>query len=267
MYEQIHNFLYGETTAHHTSIPALSAKEKKQEVIEKFAEEFEKSESDVIQLDFLKKVLVEKYTGILPEKVENARYSLYSLGDVRVLGESIQVNYGSPIFGLSEVFDLEGKVVENVKGTEIGVVYNLQLLEKPMLYVWTSIDLMLIASFIQDNPEKLFVEDKNFVDNLAISIGKQLSIAPQIALRPDIVLTFMNLAGKINTVKQMEETMKKFNPKTFELSRVISVDKRKILADISDEEIMDEIYTDIEVGETEDDQRYVTSPDYFLKEQ
>ena len=61
--------------------------------------------------------------------------------------------------------------------------------------------------------------------------------------------------------------MKKFNPKTFELSRVISVDKRKILADISNEEIMDEIYTDIEVGETEDDQRYVTSPDYFLKEQ
>jgi len=267
LYEQIYDFLYGETTAHHTSIQGLSLKEKKRQVIEEFVKEYDIKESDVTKLDFLKKVLIEKCTGILPEKVENSRYSLYSLGNVRVLGDSIQVNYGSPIFGLPEVFDMEGKVVENVKGTEIGVVYNLQLLEKPMLYVWTSIDLMLIASFIQDNPEKLFVEDKNFVDNLAISIGKQLSIAPQIALRPDIVMTFMNLAGKINKIEQMQETMKKFNPKTFELTRVISVDKRKILADISDEEIMSEIYTDIEVGETEDNQRFVTSPDYFLKEQ
>ncbi len=267
LFDQIHDFLYGETTPHHTSIQVLPSKEKKRQVIENLVEEYEIDESEVIKLDFLKKVLIEKYTGILPEKVENSRFTLYSLGNVRVLGDSIQVNYGSPIFGLPEVFDLEGKVVENVKGTEIGVVYNLQLLEKPMLYVWTSIDLMLIASFIQKNPTKLFTDDKNFVDNLAISIGKQLSIAPQIALRPDIVMTFMNLAGKITNIGQMEETMKKFNPKSFELTRVISVDKRKILADISDEEIMDEIYTDIEVGETEDDERYVTSPDYFLKEQ
>ena len=61
--------------------------------------------------------------------------------------------------------------------------------------------------------------------------------------------------------------MEKFNPKTIELSRIISVDKRKILADISDEEIMEEIITDIEVGDAEDESRFVTSPDYYLKEQ
>ena len=267
LYEQIYDFLYSDITPHHIKTQFRQIKEKKRIVKEKLAEEYEIQESSVTKLDFLKKVLIEKNTGILPEKVENARFSLISLGNVRILGDVIQVNFGSPFFELSEVFNLEGKVVENVKGTEIGVVYNLQLLEKPMLYVWTSIDLMLIASFIHKNPEKLFVKDKNFVDNLAISIGKQLSIAPQIALRPDIVMTFMNLAGKLSSIEHVEDTMKKFNPKAIEMTRIISVDKRKILADISDKEIMEEIYTDIEVGESEDDSRFVTSPDYFLREQ
>ena len=189
------------------------------------------------------------------------------MGNVRQIGNMIQVSYGAPSFELNEIFDLEGKVVENVKGTEIGIVYNLQLLEKPFLYLWTSIDLLLIASFISDRPASLFEKDQNFIDNLAISIGKQLSIAPQVALRPDIVMTFMNLIGKIENLTQMKETMEKFNPKTIELSRIISVDKRKILADISDKEIMEEIYTDFEVGDTKDENRFVTSPDYYLKEQ
>jgi len=141
------------------------------------------------------------------------------------------------------------------------------LKEKPVLNLWTSIDLLLIASFINTRPTSLFENDQNFIDNLAISIGKQLSIAPQVALRPDIVMTFMNLIGKINTIEEMQETMAKFNPKSIDLGRIISVDKRKILADISDQEIMDDIYTDIEVGETDSERKYVTSPDYYLREQ
>ena len=38
-------------------------------------------------------------------------------------------------------------------------------------------------------------------------------------------------------------------------------------ADISDKEIMEDIYTDIEVGETDEERRFVTSPDYYLREQ
>ena len=267
LYEQIYDFLSTETLPSETNVAAISADEKKLEIISKLAEEYDISEEEVDTKEFLQKVLIEKNTGILPEKVENSQYILFSLGNVRVISDTIQINYGSPSFELSEIFDLQGKVVENVKGTEVGVVFNLKLLEKPVLNIWTSIDLMLIASFIHDNPEKLFEEDKNFIDNLAISIGKQLSIAPQIALRPDIVMTFMNLSGKISDIDHMHETMEKFNPKKVELSRIISVDKRKILADLSDKEIMEEIYTDIEVGEIDDEHRYVTSPDYFLRDQ
>ncbi|MFW9851921.1 MAG: hypothetical protein ACFFDS_03200 [Candidatus Thorarchaeota archaeon] len=267
LYEQIYDFLFTDTLPSETNISTISTEKKKLEVISKLAEEHEISKEEVDTKEFLQKYLIEKNTGILPEKVENAQYILYSLGNVRIISDTIQLNYGSPSFELTEIFDLQGKVVENVKGTEVGVVFNLKLLEKPVLNIWTSIDLMLIASFIHDNPEKLFEEDKNFIDNLAISIGKQLSIAPQIALRPDIVMTFMNLSGKISDIDYMQETMEKFNPKTVELSRIISVDKRKILADLSDKEIMEEIYTDIEVGEIDDEHRYVTSPDYFLRDQ
>ena len=267
LYEQIYDFLLTETLPSEANISSISADKKKFDVISKLAEEHDISKEEVDTKEFLQKYLIEKNTGILPEKVENAQYILYSLGNVRVISDTIQLNYGSPSFELSEIFDLQGKVVENVKGTEVGVVFNLKLLEKPVLNIWTSIDLMLIASFIHDNPEKLFEDDKNFIDNLAISIGKQLSIAPQIALRPDIVMTFMNLSGKISDIDYMQEMMERFNPKTVELSRIISVDKRKILADLSDQEIMEEIYTDIEVGEIDDEHRYVTSPDYFLRDQ
>ncbi len=263
----IYDFLHDVHNQPLISRTKLSLSEKKKKVLEDFAEEYSRTEDEIDDIDMLKRILIEKNTGFLPEKVENSRFLLFSMGNVRQIGNMIQVSYGSPSFELNDVFDLEGKVVENVKGTEIGVVYNLQLTEKPFLYLWTSIDLLLIASFISEYPASLFEKDQNFIDNLAISIGKQLSIAPQVALRPDIVMTFMNLIGKIKNLIQMEETMEKFKPKTIELSRIISVDKRKILADISDEEIMDEIITDIEVGDADDDSRFVTSPDYYLKEQ
>ena len=266
LYRQIYDILHEEETAPmFTSI--LTSLEKREKIIEEFVQEYNRSEEEIQDINTLKRILSEKNTGILPDRVENSKFILYSIGNVRIVGNSIQISFGSTSFELNEVFDLEGKVVENVKGTEIGVVYNLQLKEKPVLNIWTSIDLLLIASFISNRPASLFENDQNFIDNLAISIGKKLSIAPQVALRPDIVMTFMNLIGKINNLEEMQETMAKFNPKTIELSRIISVDKRKILADISDEEIMDDIYTDIEVGETDDERRYVTSPDYYLREQ
>ncbi|MCG3219738.1 MAG: hypothetical protein H7641_00025, partial [Candidatus Heimdallarchaeota archaeon] len=267
IYEQIYKLLHGEIIPAPERAKTLTRKEMKEATIAEFAQEFDKSTEEIIDIEFFKRILIEKNTGILPEKVENSKYSLISLGNVKIISDSVIVNYGSSMFGLSEIFDLEGKVVENVKGTEIGVVYDLKLLEKPVLHLWTSIDLMLIASLISDTPEKLFGKDQNFIDNLAISIGKQLSIAPQIALRPDIVMIFMNLSGKISDIDYLGELMEKFNPKSIELTRIISVDKRKILADISDEEIMEEINTDIEVGEIDDEHRYVTSPDYFLREQ
>jgi hypothetical protein len=267
IYEQIYKFMYEETLHPSQEIQTPPFSEMKKRIHTDLSKEYELSEEEVGNIKFLQSVLIEKNTGLLPEKIENSRYSLISLGNVRVIGENIQVNYGSPLFTLSEIFNLEGKVVENVKGTEIGVVYNLDLKEKPVIYLWTSIDIMLIASLVSDEPEKLFGKDQNFIDNLAISIGKQLSIAPQIALRPDIVMVFMNLAGKISDIDYLKELMEKFNPKKIDLARIISVDKRKILADISDKEIMEEIYTDIEVGEIDDDHRFVTSPDYFLREQ
>jgi hypothetical protein len=267
IYEQIYKLLHGEIVPAPERAKTLTLKEMKEATIAEFAEEFDKDPEEIIDIEFFKRILIEKNTGILPEKVENSKYSLISLGNVKLISDSIIVNYGSPMFSLSEIFDLEGKVVENVKGTEIGVVYDLKLLEKPVIHLWTSIDLMLIASLISDSPEKLFRKDQNFIDNLAISIGKQLSIAPQIALRPDIVMIFMNLSGKISDLDYLGELTEKFNPKSIELTRIISVDKRKILADISDEEIMEEIYTDIEVGEIDDEHRFVTSPDYFLRDQ
>ena len=267
LYKQIYDFLHEEEETSPLYVPMLSAFDKKNKIIKEFAEEYNRTEDEVQQINMLKRILIEKNTGILPDTVENSKYTLYSIGNVRIVGNSIQISFGATSFELNEIFDLEGKVVENVKGTEIGIAYNLQLKEKPVLNIWTSIDLLLIASFISNRPTSLFENDQNFVDNLAISIGKQLSIAPQVALRPDIVLTFMNLIGKISNLEEMQETVEKFNPKNIELTRIISVDKRKILADISDKEIMEDIYTDIEVGETDDERRYVTSPDYYLREQ
>ncbi|MCE7742589.1 MAG: hypothetical protein GOP50_09035 [Candidatus Heimdallarchaeota archaeon] len=267
LYKQIYDILHEEEEIGPMFTSEITITEKRDNIIKEFSEEYNRNEEDIQEIDMLKRILSEKNTGILPDSVENSKFILYSLGNVRIVGNSIQISFGATSFELNEVFDLEGKVVENVKGTEIGVVYNLQLKEKPVLYLWTSIDLLLIASFINSKPASLFENDQNFIDNLAISIGKQLSIAPQVALRPDIVMTFMNLIGKINNLDEMQATMEKFNPKSIELGRIISVDKRKILADISDKEIMEDIYTDIEVGETDDEKRFVTSPDYYLREQ
>ncbi len=267
LYKQIYDILHEEEETGSMFTSVLTAFEKRDKIIKEFSAEYNRTEDEIQDIEMLKRILCEKNTGILPDSVENSKFKLYSLGNIRIVGNSIQISFGSISFELNEVFDLAGKVVENVKGTEIGVVYNLHLKEKPVLNLWTSIDLLLIASFINTRPTSLFENDQNFIDNLAISIGKQLSIAPQVALRPDIVMTFMNLIGKINTIEEMQETMAKFNPKSIDLGRIISVDKRKILADISDQEIMDDIYTDIEVGETDSERKYVTSPDYYLREQ
>ncbi|MHA1397123.1 MAG: hypothetical protein ACTSSG_00230 [Candidatus Heimdallarchaeaceae archaeon] len=264
-FEKIYEILYNDKKLTFPSAKTLSLLDKKEVVVKKLCEEYQLPQEEIESPTFLKKVLIEKNTGILPNEVENSKFQLISLGNVRVISDVLQINFGSPVFQISDIFELEGKVVENVKGTEIGVVFNLELSNKPLIYLWTSIDLLLIASFIDKQPEKLFDKDENFVDNLAISIGKQLSIAPQVALRPDIVLTFLNLIGKINTLEKMEETISNFKPKSIELQRIISIDKRKILADISDKEIMDEIRSDIEVGQIDEDNRFVTSPDYYLR--
>ncbi|MHA1201064.1 MAG: hypothetical protein ACTSQ4_00910 [Candidatus Heimdallarchaeaceae archaeon] len=263
LFDFIHDFLYTDDSTDETGI--LSA-DKKKIVIDELSKEFGMSAKDIENPELLKKILIEKNTGILPNIVESSKYDLYSIGSLKIVSDHILLDYGTPKFTMADVFDIQGKVVENVKGTELGVIHNLELKDKPILNLWTSIDLLLVASFIGSNPEKLFEKDNNFIDNLAISIGKLMSIAPQVALRPDMVMTFMNLIGKISKIEEIEETMTKFKPRTIELSRIITVDKQKILADISDKEIMDEISSDIEEGDVDEDKRFVASPDYYLRE-
>ncbi len=263
LFDFIYDFLYANDANDETKI--LSANKKKI-VIEELSKEFGMSEKDIENPELLKKILVEKNTGILPDMVESSRYDLYSVGNTKIMSDYILLDCGAQKFTISDVFDIRGKVVENVKGTELGVIHNLELKEKPVLNLWTSIDLLLIASFIDANPEKLFEKDKNFIDNLAISIAKLMSIAPQVALRPDMVMTFMNLIGRISKIEEIEETMAKFKPRTIDLGRIITVDKQKILADISDKEILDEIASDIEEGDVDKDKRFVASPDYYLRE-
>ncbi|MHA1466157.1 MAG: hypothetical protein ACTSQ2_13795, partial [Candidatus Heimdallarchaeaceae archaeon] len=240
--------------------------DKRKIVVKELSKEFGISAKDIENPELLKKILVEKNTGILPDIVESSKYDLYSIGNLKIMSEHILLDYGSQKFTIADVFNIRGKVVENVKGTELGVIHNLELKDKPVLNLWTSIDLFLIASFINTNPEMLLEKDKNFVDNLAISIGRLMSIAPQVALRPDMVITFMNLIGKISKIEEIEETMTKFKPRTIDLGRIITVEKQKILADISDKEIMDEISSDIEEGDVDEDKRFVASPDYYLRE-
>lgn len=263
LFDFIYDFLYTEDSTGETEI---FSEDKKRIVIEALSKEFGKSAQDIENPELLKKILVEKNTGILPDTVESSKYDLYSVGNLKIVSDHILLDYGAQKFTIADVFDIQGKVVENVKGTELGVIHNLELKEKPILNLWTSIDLFLLASFVDSNPEKLFEKDNNFVDNLAISIAKLMSIAPQVALRPDIVLTFMNLIGKISKIEKIEETMTKFKPRNIDLSRIITVEKQKILADISDKEIMDEIASDIEEGDVDEDKRFVASPDYYLRE-
>ncbi len=263
LFDFIHDFLYTDDSIDETEI--LSA-DKKKIVIKELSKEFGISAKDIENPELLKKILVEKNTGILPDIVESSKYDLYSIGNLKIISDHILLDYGTQEFSIVDIFDIRGKVVENVKGTELGVIHNLELKEKPVLNLWTSIDLLLIASFIDSNPEKLFEKDKNFIDNLAISIGKLMSIAPQVALRPDMVMTFMNLIGKISKIEEIKETMTKFKPRIIDLGRVITIEKQKILADISDKEIMDEITSDIEEGDVDDDKRFVASPDYYLRE-
>ncbi|MHA1802273.1 MAG: hypothetical protein ACTSWJ_11095, partial [Candidatus Heimdallarchaeaceae archaeon] len=263
LFDFIHDFLYSDVLTDETNIlPA----DKRKIVVKELSKEFGISAKDIENPELLKKILVEKNTGILPDIVESSKYDLYSIGNLKIMSEHILLDYGSQKFTIADVFNIRGKVVENVKGTELGVIHNLELKDKPVLNLWTSIDLFLIASFINTNPEMLLEKDKNFVDNLAISIGRLMSIAPQVALRPDMVITFMNLIGKISKIEEIEETMTKFKPRTIDLGRIITVEKQKILADISDKEIMDEISSDIEEGDVDEDKRFVASPDYYLRE-
>ncbi|MCG3224119.1 MAG: hypothetical protein H7647_06605, partial [Candidatus Heimdallarchaeota archaeon] len=184
LFDFVYDFLYLDDTTDGTEI--FSA-DKKKIVIDKLSNEFGMSAKDIENPELLKKILVEKNTGILPNIVESSKYDLYSIGGLKIVSDHILLDFGTPKFTIADVFDIQGKVVENVKGTELGVIHNLELKEKPILNLWTSIDLLLIASFVDSNPEKLFEEDNNFIDNLAISIGKLMSIAPQVALRPDMV--------------------------------------------------------------------------------
>ncbi|MHA1221834.1 MAG: hypothetical protein ACTSP3_00975 [Candidatus Heimdallarchaeaceae archaeon] len=96
-------------------------------VVKKLCEEYQLPQEEIESPTFLKKVLIEKNTGILPNEVENSKFQLISLGNVRVISDVLQINFGSPVFQISDIFELEGKVVENVKGTEI-VIYFLLLL-------------------------------------------------------------------------------------------------------------------------------------------
>ncbi|MCK5303822.1 MAG: hypothetical protein KAJ72_01130, partial [Candidatus Heimdallarchaeota archaeon] len=263
LFDFIHDFLFADDT---TTVTEILSVDKKKVVIEELSKEFSLSAKDIENPELLKKILIEKNTGILPDTVESSKYDLYSVGNLKIVSDHILLDYGAQKFSIADVFNIQGKVVENVKGTELGVIHNLELKEKPVLNLWTSIDLLLVASFVDSNPEKLFEKDTNFVDNLAISIAKLMSIAPQVALRPDMVMTFMNLIGKISKIEEIEETMSKFKPRTIDLGRVITVEKQKILADISDKEIMDEIASDIEEGDVDEDKRFVASPDYYLRE-
>ena len=264
LFVSIYNYLY--SNVEFETDDKVSIENKKHHVLSEFSKEFNIPINEVEEPENLKRILIEKNTGILPEIVDNSKYDLFSVGTLKIIGEHILVDYGAPVFNIADVFDLKGKIVENVKGTEIGVVYNMELEKKPHLNIWTSIDLLLIASFIDSEPETLFSKDKHFVDNLAISIGKLMSIAPQVALRPDTVMTFMNLIGKLSKLEDIKETIDKFKPKIIDLTRVITVEKQKILADISDKEIMDEITSDFEEGDVDEDKRFVTSPDYYLRD-
>ncbi len=265
-YAKLYDIVYGETKIITNEKEKLPVEEKKWRLIFNLSREYNISEGKIEDPEFLKKVMIEKNTGVLPEDIENAKFVLYSLGNVRILSNTLQINFGAPCFELSNIFELEGKIVENVQGKEIGVVYTLQILEKTILYLWTSIDLLLIASFVSDNPHKLLSTDENFIDNLAISIGKHMSVAPQTALRPDNVMTFFNLIGKISSYEQMKEIMNNFKPTQIEFSRIISVEKRKILVDISEEELLEINSTDESSSSQEDVEQYVTSPEYYLKD-
>ncbi|UJG44666.1 MAG: hypothetical protein K9W46_05670 [Candidatus Heimdallarchaeum endolithica] len=236
--------------------------DKKWKLLLNLSREYEKSEADIEDPSLLKKILVEKNTGILPHEVENEQYVLFSIGTLRIIGNNIQVAFCVPSFSIDSIFDLEGKVVENVKGKEIGVIYTVIIEKEPSLLIWSKIDLLLIASFISDNPVKLLKERKDFVDNLAISIGKYLSLAPQVALRPDNVIAFLNLIGKINTYDETIETIEKFEPAKFSLERVISIDDNKVLIDVTDKDLIKLEETQPEREESEES--FVASPDYYL---
>ncbi|MHA1305576.1 MAG: hypothetical protein ACTSPI_17890, partial [Candidatus Heimdallarchaeaceae archaeon] len=262
-YATIYDLLsYGDESS---SLESFEPEEKKWRLLLNLSREYNKSEAEVAEAEFLKKVLIEKNTGILPHDVENANYVLYSIGNVRIMGDTLQVAYLAPALEIQNVFDLEGKIVENVKGKELGVVYTLTISEKPSLLIWSKIDLVLISSFISEDPMKLLKEKKDFIDNLAISIGKHLSLAPQVALRPDNVIAFMNLIGKINSYNQINEIMERFEPSVIELSRIISIDKQRILVDITEEEIIKERGV-TEIVQEQREPEYVTSPDYYLRQ-
>ncbi len=241
----------------------LSFREKKWHLLFKLSREYKIMETKVEDPEFLKQILVQKNAGILPHDVEHAKYALYSIGTLKIVGDDIKVGYGSPSFDLIEVFDIEGKIVENVKGEDIGVVHTLNLEPEPVVSIWTKINLLKIASFISDEPAKVLKEDKYFLDNLAISIGKKLSLIPQAALYPENVLTFMNLIGKISQMKEIEELLKDFNPAKIELPRIISIDDSSLLVDLSIQDIKDQEEQETETEQVEE-QEFVTSPATLL---
>ncbi len=278
-YATIYDLLY--TDLEKSSLEQIDAEEKKWRLLFNLSREYEKSEAEVGEPEFLKKILIEKNTGVLPQDIDNAIFDLYSIGNIRIVGDKLQVSYLTPPFEVQQVFDVDGKIVENVKGKELGVVFSIKLTGKPELLIWSKINLLIIASFISDEPVKLIKEHKDFIDSLAISIGQYLSLAPQVALRPDNVLSFMNLIGKINSYKEIEEIMKKFDPTSIDILRVISIDNQRILVDVADietekiaasgEEIQEgslrqEVSIEQGPEENREEEEYVASPDYYLKQ-
>lgn len=262
-FARIYNILYPPSEEENEFDTQSVIQKKKWELIFRLAREYNTSEGDIEDTERLKAILVEKNTGILPTYVENAKFKLLPLGNIKIANDELFVTYQTPLFEIDEILDVKGKIIENIQGKELGIVYNLTINEKTALYIWSEINFALIARLVEDDIEQLLKKHKSFLTDLETSIAFKLNIAPQLALRPDIVMTFMNLIGRIKTLEQMETIFKEFKPIELELDRVISIEPRKILVDVVD---IKEIARSMEEQEeTELEQFFVEAPDYYLQ--
>ncbi len=251
------------------SLNRLTKEEKKWRLFMNLSREYNTNESEIEKPEFVSKILFKNNAGILPITITNLHYSLYPLGNIKLLDDRLFLTFGASHFSYLEVFDLKGKIVENIKGTEIGFLYTTKFTGKPAITVWTNIDIKTIASFVNDNPEEILEKDPDFIDNLAIAVEKYTGYPPKIALRPDILLSFVNLVGKISDIEKLDEIIKKFKPINIELSRIIMIDENRILADITTEEDKKEL--EKQENKENDDianrmiEEFVASPDYYLE--
>ncbi|MHA1685861.1 MAG: hypothetical protein ACTSYD_05545 [Candidatus Heimdallarchaeaceae archaeon] len=262
-YAKVFDILYSDSETK-TLNTGENIEKKKWELIFRLSREYDTSEGEIEDVEKIKEILVEKNTGILPQTVENANYKLVSLGNIKIFNNELSLSYGAPLFSVEEVFNIKGKIIENIKGEELGIVYTFKINTNPCLYVWSEINFELIALLVNEDITKIVQEHRSFVTDLETSIAFKMNIAPQLALRPDIVITFMNLIGRINSLKEMEEIFQKFKPIELELNRIISIEDKKILVDIADiSEILPERAETSR--EEQQSQFYVEAPDYYLK--